>query len=89
MDNRDEDFAALGAKHLLKAAQFAQFYASALEIEDPEDDAIQYWTTHANLLRKLADEWSAPDDGWKDGKIVPFIGPAKIVPLPPDRSRRG
>jgi len=83
----DDDFSDLGAKHLLKAAQFAALYANVLEVDDPESTAIEYWTNHASLLRKLADEWSAPEDGWKDGKIIPWRGPAKMKALPPDRPR--
>lgn len=84
-----DDFPKLGARHLLKAADFAAQYSNILLDENPDDeDPIRYWANHANLLRRLADEWSAPDHEWKDN-LVPFV--PKSIPwkaLPPDRGRR-
>jgi hypothetical protein len=88
--NDADDFPKLGAMALLKAADFAAQYSNVLYDEDPEDEEpIQYWANHANLLRKLADEWSAPEDGWKDGNVVPFVPrTVKFQALPPERGRR-
>ena len=85
-----DDLPKFGAKALLKAADYAAQYSDVLLDEDPDDEEqIKYWARHADLLRKLADEWSAPDTGWKDGNVVPFTPKtAQCKALPPDRGRR-
>ena len=88
MVEQEDDLPTLGAKALLKAAHYAAQYSTNLLEDNPEDEEpIQYWAHHADLLRQLADEWSALDDGWKDGRIIPWRGPYKVKALPPDRPR--
>lgn len=91
MDNQGDadDFPKLGAKALLEAAHYARWFAAVLSDDDPDDPAIEYWSRHDYLLTKLADEWSAPEDGWKDGNVIPFIPRSvKVKALPPERGRR-
>ena len=75
-------------KYLLRAAFEAGEYVAML---DPDEDAetIDYYISHAILLRTLANEWDQTIEATKPKtNVVQFPGTAQLKPFPRDRARR-
>lgn len=82
----DEDALTLAVKSLLQAANYAVMHAQEQPEDEEGDEVANYYIHHADILRKLADDWKPPEDGW--GKVVPLRAPGTMKALPPDRGRR-